>query len=566
MTVLAFALRSHRLQLVAATVASVASGVASAGLMGYIGSQFVDQGDLDGLVIATFVALIVFSLATGLGARWILIRLVARRTVQLQLELSRRIVATPLPRIEAAGRARLFAMLTDDARAVSDALIRMPDVVISSALVAGSVAYLAWLSPVAVTVLGVAAVPVVVLYRRLHRRVTRLLARFFVVRDERYRQYDGLTAGTKELQADPVLRRRFGRALDTKGEEFRRTHTDVIMAHEVANSWSQAAYFVFILALLVLIRAGWVEGDILGAFALIALYVRGAIVQITAVIPVWTHAGAALDRIDGLGLAPDPEPAGEQVGGALPHGGEAADETNRSEPMADGAAPVEVRADGLAFAYESGDGYSFSLGPIDAELRSGEIVFVTGGNGSGKTTLLKLLCALYEPTEGALRCDGEVVDEANRDAYRSRIAALFADGFLFEELVGLDDPSDEGTDAANRVLAELDLGGKVSVAAGALSTTDLSTGERRRLALLGAFLRDRPIYAFDEWAANQDPVFKRFFYRTVLPELRRRGKLVIVISHDDAYFDAADRVLHLADGRLVEDPVDQDNVVSASTP
>jgi putative ATP-binding cassette transporter len=540
MTLFSFALRADRFRLVVALAASVASGFAGAALMGYIGRQFTSQDNLGPLTIVGFAALIVFSVGAGLVARWLLVELVSHRTLKLQMELSRRIVVTPLPQIEAIERARLFAVLTDDARAVSDALMRIPEVVISSALVAGSIAYLAWLSPVAASVLVLVAVPVVVFYRRLNRRVAKLLQVFFRVRDERYSQYDGLTMGTKELQVDPSLRQRFVEAMGQKGELFRRTHSRVLLAHEVANTWSQAAYFLFVLVLLVLIRTDVVGGDILGAYALIALYIRGAIVQITAVIPVWVQANTALARIDSLDLAPDPESDGR---GAVP------------APASDVAAPsptddVVIRAEQLAFRYPTPDGYGFGLEPIDIELRSGELIFITGGNGSGKTTLMKLLCALYEPTGGSLTCNGEQVEGDNLDSYRQRISVLFADGYLFEELLGLDDQTQDGTDAANQFLSELDLADKVEVVDGQLSTTALSTGQRRRLALLGAFLRDRQVYAFDEWAANQDPIFKRFFYRTLLPELRRRGKLVLVISHDDAYFDGADRILQLSEGRL----------------
>ena len=77
-------------------------------------------------------------------------------------------------------------------------------------------------------------------------------------------------------------------------------------------------------------------------------------------------------------------------------------------------------------------------------------------------------------------------------------------------------------------------------------------GPRGGLALVCAYLDDRPIYLFDEWAADQDPNFKRVFYTELLPELKARGKTVIVITHDDAYFDVADRVVRLEDGRLRE--------------
>ena len=86
------------------------------------------------------------------------------------------------------------------------------------------------------------------------------------------------------------------------------------------------------------------------------------------------------------------------------------------------------------------------------------------------------------------------------------------------------------------------------------STTHLSHGQRQRLALLGAYLEDRPIYVFDEWAANQEPQFRNIFYRQILPELKARGKLAVVISHDDRYFDVADRLIRLTSGVLAAPP------------
>ncbi len=105
---------------------------------------------------------------------------------------------------------------------------------------------------------------------------------------------------------------------------------------------------------------------------------------------------------------------------------------------------------------------------------------------------------------------------------------------------------------ANALIAKLELGHKVSVTNGVLSTRSLSQGQRKRLALVVAYLEDRPFYLFDEWAADQDPAFREVFYRKLLPELRARGKAVLAISHDDRYFDVADRCVKLENGRLVE--------------
>jgi putative ATP-binding cassette transporter len=192
------------------------------------------------------------------------------------------------------------------------------------------------------------------------------------------------------------------------------------------------------------------------------------------------------------------------------------------------------------------DDSRFTLGPIDLSVDEGEVLFIVGGNGSGKTTLAMLLLGLYEPSRGSIELNGVRVDRSNLDAYRRHFSAVFADFYLFEHLLGSDQP--HVVVQATHYLDQLGMAHKVRIEDGRFSTIDLSTGQRKRLALVSAYVEDRPIYLFDEWAADQDPAFKRVFYTELLPELKQRGKTVIVITHDDAYFSCADRVVKLRDG------------------
>jgi putative ATP-binding cassette transporter len=171
-----------------------------------------------------------------------------------------------------------------------------------------------------------------------------------------------------------------------------------------------------------------------------------------------------------------------------------------------------------------------------------------GGNGSGKTTLGRVLSGLYAPTSGALRWDGAEVTVEALDRYRQLWSVVFSDPHLFDRLYGLESAELDGR--AARLLERLGLAPVLGVQAGAFSRLELSQGQRKRVAMLVALLEDRPCYLFDEWAADQDPDWKRTFYRELLPELKRRGKAVVVITHDDRYFDAADELLVLRDGVL----------------
>jgi len=176
------------------------------------------------------------------------------------------------------------------------------------------------------------------------------------------------------------------------------------------------------------------------------------------------------------------------------------------------------------------------------------LVFITGGNGSGKTTLAKLLVGLYIPQQGEIRLDGQPITDERRDDYRQLFSVVFSDFYLFENLLGL---SDFNIDTrAQDYLVKLELDRSVEIKDRTLSTLDLSQGQRKRLALLTAYLEDRPIYLFDEWAADQDPQFKEIFYFELLGRLKAAGKTAIVISHDDRYYHVADRVIKLNYGLI----------------
>jgi putative ATP-binding cassette transporter len=236
----------------------------------------------------------------------------------------------------------------------------------------------------------------------------------------------------------------------------------------------------------------------------------------------------------------------EQLGLTL-HESDASEEITRQ--LTAGATWKSMELVGVTHTYHrEGEPGGFILGPIDLTLEPGELLFITGGNGSGKTTLAKLLLGLYIPEEGDVYLDGKVLTDETREQYRQLFSVVFSDFYLFESLFGLDSVHLDAN--ARKYLTQLQLDHKVKVEQGALSTIELSQGQRKRLALLTAYLEDRPIYLFDEWAADQDPLFKEIFYHQLLPELKAKGKALIVISHDDRYYHVADRVIKLDYGKL----------------
>jgi putative ATP-binding cassette transporter len=201
----------------------------------------------------------------------------------------------------------------------------------------------------------------------------------------------------------------------------------------------------------------------------------------------------------------------------------------------------------LLYSYYDHDGQrSFTMGPTTLELSKGELLFIVGGNGSGKSTLLKTFTRLYQPQSGTLLWDGVPVDSGNVRAYRSLFSSVFSDFHLFDRLYGLEGVSET---RVNALLAELDIAHKTGYRDGRFTSTELSTGQRKRLGLAVALLEERPILVLDELAADQDPEFRQRFYDELVPRWKAEGRTMIVVSHDDRYFHVADRTLILRDGR-----------------
>jgi putative ATP-binding cassette transporter len=521
--------------LLVAILVGVMSGLASTGLLIVIDKATDRTSTSPGVLVWRFAGLVLLVAATRFASSIMLARLGARAATILQVQLARRIVAAPLRRLEEVGPARLMASLVDDVTEVSHTLTVMPNSMINAVVIFGCLCYMGYLSPrmlagiviiIAVGTLGyrVAAAAGAVRQRQARER-----------EDELFEMLRGLTQGTKELKMRRSRSERFVGRLDSVATTLRGLRVQAQQFFVGAGSGGHALFFVVVgfvlfgsdsmLHLTAHTRTGYI---------FLLLYIIGPLQGLLNLIPDLSAAEVAVRKIEKLGIS-------------------LLDETEKVSPAALQAAPAWRRLElsQVFHTYRREDGDSFSLGPLDLTLEPGQLVFVIGGNGSGKTTLVKLLLGLYLPEKGEIRWDDEKVVESGLDRYRRMFSVVFSDFFLFEELFGLEAPDLD--DRARRYLGELRLKHKVRIERGKLSTTELSQGQRKRLALLTAYLEESPIFVFDEWAADQDPEFKAVFYREMLPDLKARGKTILVISHDDRYYGLADRIIKLDSGQLVYD-------------
>ncbi|MFV1966949.1 MAG: cyclic peptide export ABC transporter [Pirellulaceae bacterium] len=510
-----------------------ASGAASVALLAIIHRTLRDPNSHSALLVGSFIGLCATIFLTRVASRILLTRLAQNSISQVLMGLCRRILDSPLSRLEEIGPHRMLASLTDDVMMIAQAMNGVPVVCVNAVILFFGAIYLGMLSPgLLVCAIGICALGVAS-YWYTARWARRYIRRGRELRDTLLKHLQSMIEGVKELKIHHHRRREFvDQVLESANADVRKNQFIGFSLQGVAVVWGRLMFFVAIGLLLFLWpRIRHVDTPTLMGYTLTILYLMSPLEGIMAYLPLMGRATVSVQKIKRLGLMLD----------------EREPETATVTPI---HAWEHLELVGVTHTYRGERGErDFLLGPIDLSLRPGETVFVIGGNGSGKTTLAKLVTGLYVPQDGEIRLDGQPVTVNNRESYRQLFSAVFDDAVIFDSLLGLGAADLDAR--AQQYLRQLRLDHVVSVEDGVFSTTTLSRGQRKRLALLTAYLEDRPIYLFDEWAADQDPLFKDVFYGYLLPELKRRGKAVLAITHDDRYFNVADRVIKLDEGKTV---------------
>ena len=432
-------------------------------------------------------------------------------------------------------KSHIYTRINQDTNFISQSALLIINSCQSALILVFCLFYIAWLSKVAFFITVGAIIAAVIIYLMYRKEVNHLLQE---ITDKETELFDSLTHivdGFKELK---VNRRKSDHVFThfkdiSDSTEKIKIKTGIAFVTDFVYSQT---FFYILIAILVFLLPIFVDtySEVIIKLVMAVLFIIGPVEMVVGVIPVLARANVAVGNLYKLEELIDKE------GGIIPQ--------TEQAPFQPIESFREIRIDKATFNYKDKDEkVLFHLGPIDLSIKSGEIVFLVGGNGCGKSTLLKLLSGLYYPSSGALYLDDDVLSKPIYPSYRELFSLIFADFHIFDRLYGF---GEVDTKKVNDLIKLMELDKKTQYVDGKFTETNLSTGQRKRLALIAAFLEDKPIYMFDEVAADQDPEFRAYFYNELLMDLKKRGKTVIAATHDDKYFHVADRVLKMEYGKI----------------
>lgn len=525
--------RHYRLPFIGILLLSLASAGLGISVIAFINRYLIEHISEPMMVLPQFLGLVLLLMAITLASQLSMTTLGHYFVYQLRNKIIKQILDTDIIRLEQLGSAKLQASLSSDIRNITIAFVRLPELIQGVILTIGAAAYLSWLSPGILAVTAISLIITILGSWYLVSHVYRHLTHVRTAEDQLYKNYQSVIDGRNEL----ALNRDRAKALyeltyQTNASTYRR---HIILAdtfHLSAVNWSNIMMLAAIGLVFFLANSlGWANSNVAATFSLTLLFLRTPLLQAVGALPTLLSAQVAFNQLRSLELAEY----------------ETGFEVNRIKSSWQ---TLEFRD--VHFQYpKTDDKPGFDVGPISLTIHNGEQLFLIGGNGSGKSTFAKLLTGLYTPSSGSILLDGIMIDIANRQAYRQLFSSVFTDFHLFDELLG---PKGEQADPAlvEIWLNHLNMKEKLNFDGERITNIQLSQGQKKRLALLLAIAEERDFVLLDEWAADQDPQFRRVFYHELLNYLREMGKTVLAISHDDHYFEKADRLIEMNKGKLTE--------------
>ncbi len=512
------------------------SGIAQAALLGIvtIAADTASYANLNFRYLCMFaIAFVVMFLSKryALQQANVVIEQIIKK---VRVRISDKIRNSELLFLERLGKGALYTRLTHDSNLVSDSAVRIISACQSVLVVVFCLGFVAVLSKAAFLITVGFLSLAVTSYFYHHRIVVKELLETKAKEAKFFEMINQILDGFKELKLNRKKSEDYFGVFRLLANTAEGLKINIGIRFITDLMFSQVSFYT-ILALIAFLLPwfGQIDSELIIRITAAVLFIIGPTNMVVGAIPIFIRANVTIGQLYTLE---------EQL--------DAISQATEELPVSSLTPFGELTFEDVEFSYRDEDDFPlFTVGPLNLTVRRGEILFLIGGNGSGKTTLLKLLTGFYYPGAGRIRLDTVTLEMPDYQAYRELFAIIFSDFHLFDRLYGIDALDDPRIDD---LLHQMELEQKTQVVDGAFTDIDLSAGQRKRLAMIVALLDDRPIYVFDEWAADQDPGFRKYFYEELLQDLKTQGKTIIAVSHDDRYFAMADRVLKMEYGQFID--------------
>lgn len=480
-----------------------------------------------------FISLCVVIMLMKLASIIIVNNIAKTATAELKITIAKKIQRMLVAHVEKEGLTRLLNIIGADAQAVANAATAIPMLLVSVLTIFGMLFYLATLNIYVFFIILIAILVGAIVFQIPSNISMRFYEQARELQDISQEGIRGLIFGVYELKLDHTKADKFMQQelVNPMHKALRIEKLGDALLHTAGNFSDLLAFLIIGLVIFFLPNSINLAPTQSYGVIMALLYVAGPVGHILSTIQNLQRGKVALARIHIL---------------------QDLDEEILSPTASSISKWTSFNVKNATYVYpkqHENEETPFSLAETSLSFQKGKIYFIVGGNGSGKSTLSKLISLHYIPTTGSVSFDETIINSDNIVSARSKISVIYSNYYLFRTLYR--EYTDIDVKRINDYLEKFGLKGKTEFINGEFTTIKLSDGQRRRLALLVALLEDKDIYVFDEWAADQDPEHKKLFYTEILPSIRALNKLVIVITHDDRYFNCADEVVFMNEGKVV---------------
>lgn len=425
----------------------------------------------------------------------------------------------------------IYSSLTNDVGNITNGSLLIIELISSAILIVSCFIYMAYLSLIMFVIsLVVILFGVLIHFSRMKNsnkqfKVSRDLENSFIG------YFNAILGGKKEIVVNPIIGLKIKSQLEIVTEKAQKNDTKAYVGY--LNTQINGQILFYLLITFTLFYSGSllkIPVEVSISYIFVLLYILSPLAKVMVILPSMSRTLISIDKLIELKKY--------------------FEKTNKKNDIVNNDNKTVVfetlKYEDYTFSYEES---LFSIGPINFTINKGDIIFIQGANGSGKTTLMNILINVYEPKSGKIILNRNPINSSQLLSFNELFSPVFSDFYLFDEMYGI---KTNDTDKINEYLRIFEIDDKITLKNNTFSTLDLSSGQRKRLALINALLEKKPIILLDEWAADQDPEFRRKFYREILPYIKERGFTIIAITHDDKYFDSADKVFKMEYGKLYE--------------